>query len=101
MLTVILWANDMVMVFGADGNQVPEHQGIYQDVLPKLLTIQDAITWKAASPAGFRMPGAVRDLGQPYYVEVPREFMEATLAGEVDRMIALLRAAVDQANERG
>ena len=35
--TVIRLQNDMVMVFDADGEQIPEYQGQYEDVKGKIL----------------------------------------------------------------
>ncbi len=34
--TVILWQNGMVMVFGQDGQQLPEYQGPVEEVRDKI-----------------------------------------------------------------
>lgn len=34
---VIHWANGMVMVFDENGKQMPEYQGIYEEVKDKIL----------------------------------------------------------------
>lgn len=36
---IILWQNNAVMVFDALGNQMPEYQGMYSDVVEKLRTV--------------------------------------------------------------
>jgi hypothetical protein len=35
--TVIRLRNDMVMVFDGDGEQIPEYQGHYEDVMERIL----------------------------------------------------------------
>lgn len=35
--TVVLWANGMVTVFDEHGEQIPEHQGRWQDVEARIL----------------------------------------------------------------
>ena len=54
--SVIRWMNGNVMVFDADGNQIPEYQGRWEDVkykicddMPDSVTIQGPLSW---SPFG-------------------------------------------------
>lgn len=42
--SAIRWQNDMVMVFGADGQQIPDLQGRYEHVYSAVLAAADDAT---------------------------------------------------------
>jgi hypothetical protein len=77
---VVLWTNDRVMMFGADESGADDRITDWPEVLPGLL----------AQPAGVVENWYLADGGSDFMMEVPREFMEAVVAFDLDGMKRIL-----------
>lgn len=90
--TVILWTTGDVMVFAPNEDYQQDRMGPYAEMLPALLARPEhEVRWWT----GRWDPGAWRrfDTDHSYLVPVPREFIEAFMAADIDRVIALLEAS--------
>jgi len=77
MQTVILWSNGMVMVFGDDGQQMPEYQGIFEIVAPRINAV-----FRGSWEYGDWRRGILSDTPLTAYVS---EIVEIDLSGAIEQ----------------